>query len=53
MFVWVLTYVDGPYLQAWLFADVAKRILTVVTHHSAELKKTHMLDKKLRSSINF
>lgn len=37
-----LTYINGPYLDASLWADIFKCILTVITHHSVELKQTHM-----------
>lgn len=40
-----LTYIDGPYLQAGLLADISKCVLIVITHHSAELKQKDMLCK--------
>lgn len=36
------TYIDGPYLQARPSTDFSKCIWNVITHHSAELKQTHM-----------
>lgn len=37
-----LHVIYGPYLQAWLLADISKCVLIVITHHSAKLKQRHM-----------
>lgn len=42
IFVLGLTHIDGPYLHAWLSADVSECVWTVIVHHSAELKQTHI-----------
>ena len=36
------TYINGPYLDARLLADIFKCIVTVTAHHSVELEQTLM-----------